>query len=54
MTELIKVCQRFDNVLKQTLPKIDSRLQPRLTRKNIEEQTAAFSWILPQDAYDLY
>jgi hypothetical protein len=54
MTELIKAFNRFETMLNQTAPKIVSRLQPGLTRVEIEKQTASFSWMLPQDAYDLY
>ncbi|WP_052672563.1 hypothetical protein [Aliterella atlantica] len=54
MTELIELLPLVDTVLKQTLPKIASRLQPGLTHTNIQEKTAAYSWVLPQDAYNLY
>jgi hypothetical protein len=54
MTELIKAFDRFDAALERTAPKIASRLQPGLTSIEIEQQTVSFSWVLPQDAYNLY
>jgi hypothetical protein len=54
MPKLPELLDRFDPVLTQTAPKIASRLQPGLTRAEIETQLASFSWNLPQDAFDLY
>jgi hypothetical protein len=44
----------FDTALRDTVPKITSRLQPGLTLAEIAEKTDSFSWKLPHDAYDLY
>lgn len=54
MTELTVSLNRLDNVLNQTAPIIANRLQPGLSRAEIDQRTASFSWALPQDAYDLY
>lgn len=54
MSEPIEILDRFGTVLTQTAPTIASRLQPGLTRAEIEAQLATFSWNLPQDAFDLY
>lgn len=54
MTELIQAFDCFDAALDRTAPKIASRLQPGLTPIEIEQQTVSFSWVLPQDACDLY
>ncbi|BDI20796.1 hypothetical protein ANSO36C_65980 (plasmid) [Nostoc cf. commune SO-36] len=54
MTAPIDTLHRFDTALRETAPKIASRLQAGLTIADIEAKTASFSWELPQDAYDLY
>jgi hypothetical protein len=54
MSDPLEALNRFDTVLAQTASKIASRLQPGLTRAEIEAQVATFSWIFPQDAFDLY
>ncbi|MBF2050746.1 MAG: hypothetical protein IGS54_25855 [Elainella sp. C42_A2020_010] len=54
MTEFIESLNRLDNVLSQTLPAVATRLQPGLRCGKIDEQTASFLWVLPQDVHDLY
>jgi hypothetical protein len=54
MPELLELFDRFDTVLTPIAPKIASRLQPGLTRAEIETQIASFSWEFSQDAFDLY
>lgn len=54
MSKFIEALNCLDVVLNQDAPKITSRLQPGLTRAEIERQTASFSWILPEEAYNLY
>jgi hypothetical protein len=54
MTEALEALTRFDTVLTQAVPTVASRLQPGLTSAEIESQIAAYSWSLPQDAFDLY
>jgi hypothetical protein len=54
MSELLETLHHFDGTLRQTAPKIADRLQSGLSRAEIEAKTAAFTWELPQDAYELY
>lgn len=54
MSKFIEALNSLDVVLNQDAPKIAGRLQPGLTRAEIERQTASFSWILPEEAYNLY
>jgi hypothetical protein len=54
MTELLKLLNRFDITLTQTVPTIANRLQSGLTPAEIEAQVASFTWTLPQDAFLLY
>ena len=54
MTELTEALNRLDNVLNQTASTVANRLQPGLSRAEINQRTASFSWALPQDVYDLY
>jgi hypothetical protein len=54
MSKFIEALNCLDAVLNQDTPKIATRLQPGLTRAEIEGQTASFSWILPEEAYNLY
>jgi hypothetical protein len=54
MTELLKLLNRFDITLTQTIPTIANRLQSGLTPAEIETQVASFTWTLPQDAFLLY
>jgi hypothetical protein len=54
MPETLEILDRFDTVLAQTAPKIAIRLQPGLSKSEVEAQIASFSWQLPQDALDLY
>jgi len=50
MTELLKLLNRFDITLTQTVPTIANRLQSGLTPAEIEAQVASFTWTLPQEA----
>lgn len=54
MTKLIKLLNRFDITLTQTIPTIANRLQPGLTPAEIEAQVASFTWTLPQEALTVY
>jgi hypothetical protein len=54
MTESLEILHQFDTILNQTAPTIASRLQPGLTRAEIEAQIASCSWSFPQAAFDLY
>lgn len=54
MIELVTALNRLDKVLNQTASTVGDRLQSGLTRAEIDKLTASFSWVLPQDAYDLY
>lgn len=54
MTELTEALNRLENVLNQTAFTVANRLQPGLSRAEINQRTASFSWALPQDVYDLY
>jgi hypothetical protein len=54
MPESPEILNRFGTVLTQTAPTIASRLQPGLSRAEIEAQLTSCSWNLPQDAFDLY
>jgi hypothetical protein len=50
----IDTLRRFDTALRETAPRITSRLQPGLTIADIAAKTDSFSWKLPHDAFDLY
>lgn len=54
MTELLESLNRLDNALNQTVSTVANRLQPGLNRAEIDKRIASFSWVLPQDVYDLY
>jgi hypothetical protein len=54
MTQLTETLCHFETGLRQSAPKIYSRLQPGLAIADIETQIDPFSWQLPQDAYALY
>jgi hypothetical protein len=54
MTELTEALNRLDTVLSQTTYTVVDRLQKGLSRAEIDKRIAAFSWVLPQDGYDLY
>jgi hypothetical protein len=54
MKELNEVLYQLDNALNQIAPDIAERLQPGLTRAEIDQRIAEFSLILPQDVYVLY
>lgn len=54
MTELTEVLNRLDNILDQTASTVISRLQTGLSRAEIDKRISPFSWVLPQDVYDLY
>jgi hypothetical protein len=54
MLELLTTLDHFNTALNQTAPTVADRLQPGLTRAEIDRQVSSFSWVLPQDAYDLY
>jgi hypothetical protein len=54
MIELTTTLNRLDEVLNQRVPAVSDRLQPGLTRAEIDKMTASFLCVLPQDAYDLY
>lgn len=54
MTKLTEALDQLDRVLNQVAPNVANRLQPGLTRTDIEQAIAKFSWSLPQDGYALY
>lgn len=54
MTEAREALNGLASTLVQAFPGISSRLQPGLPPAEIEQQTASFTWTLPQDALDLY
>jgi hypothetical protein len=54
MPELLEILDGFDILLTQAFPKIASRLQPGLSRAEIDTQIATYSWEFPQEAFDLY
>lgn len=54
MTKLTEALDQLDRVLNQVAPNVANRLQSGLTRTDIEQAIAKFSWSLPQDGYALY
>lgn len=54
VTKLLEVLDQFDQVLNQVAPGVATRLQPGLTRAEIDQAIAKFPWTLPQDGYALY
>lgn len=54
MTKLTEALDQLDHVLNQVAPDVANRLQSGLTRTDIEQAIAKFSWSLPQDGYALY
>ncbi|MDV2995594.1 MAG: hypothetical protein N4J56_005248 [Chroococcidiopsis sp. SAG 2025] len=54
MSQLAAALTSLDEVLSQTASTVSDRLQSGLTRAKIQQLTTSFSWVLPQDAYDLY
>lgn len=54
MTKLTEALDQLDHVLNQVAPDVANRLQPGLTRTDIEQTISKFSWSLPQDGYALY
>lgn len=54
MTKLTEALDQLDHVLNQVAPDVANRLQPGLTRTDIEQAISKFSWSLPQDGYALY
>lgn len=53
MTKLTEALNRLDEVLKQTLPEVAVRLQPSLTRTEIDKLIADLS-LISNDVYELY
>lgn len=54
MTKLTEALDQLDQVLNQVAPDVVNRLQSGLTRTDIEQAIAKFSWSLPQEGYSLY
>lgn len=54
MTKLTEAFDQLDQVLNQVAPDVANRLQSGLTRRDIKQAIAKFSWSLPQDGYALY
>ncbi len=54
MTKLTEALNRLDILLNQIAPDLANRLQSGLTRAEIDRRTTSFSWLLPQDACELY
>lgn len=54
MINLTEALDQLDHVLNQVAPDVASRLQPGLTRTDIEQAIAKFSWSLSQDGYAMY
>lgn len=53
MTKLTEALNRLEEILKQTVPEIVTRIQPSLTRTEIDKSIADLS-LIPNDVYDLY
>jgi cell wall assembly regulator SMI1 len=53
MTELNEALNRLEKGL-QTTTTVTNRLQPGLSRVEIDQRAASFSWTLPGDVYALY
>jgi hypothetical protein len=54
MTESTEALSRLEKVLNQTASTVANRLQPGLSRAEIDQRTASCSWTLPEDVYALY
>lgn len=54
MEELTALLISLENALNDKAPEVAQSLQPGLTRAEIDGLTAKFSWVLPEDVYQLY
>ncbi len=54
MREITEALNQLDNTLNQVAPDVGKRLQPGLTRADIDQQISGASWSLPHDGYALY
>lgn len=54
MATLTETLNTLERVLRSVAPDVENRFQSGLTRAEIDQRITSFSWMLPQDAYDLY